>query len=86
HQYRYRGFDDPAVTIEPSTRWYAGQLAGAFLTLAEAQRATGDLQAATETMRFFIDHIPPERFEFPDSVHRAIQRYLQTEGLPQQQQ
>jgi hypothetical protein len=59
--YTYRGFADPAVSIDETTRMMGRNYLMAFLTLAQTERGSGNEDGARKTLSFMEKMVPPGR-------------------------
>jgi hypothetical protein len=71
-KFEYRGFDDPAITIEPQSRGMGFQYILAFQELLRRERAAGRTGACRTALARYLQTFPPERMKFGDEIVSAL--------------
>jgi len=71
-KYVYRGYDDPSLAVEFTTRNNGMTLVMAFAALAMADSQAGDSIMCSETMDYAFKVIPPDRIELPEQMRQRL--------------
>lgn len=72
-RYDYRGYADPSITIDDTSRTMAFQYFSAFTTLLDADQAHGAADQCREAARRLLAVLPPERLTLPGGGREEIE-------------
>ncbi len=73
-RYVYRGYADPAITLDMPTKYMGYNLYMGLLTLAFAELESGDTAAAADVRDQMLELLPPERLDPPPQMQQGIKR------------
>lgn len=74
HRYRYRGFADASILVDPSTRVVAAGYVAALQALLDADAATGALDQCRADRAAFVAMVPIERLQLDAGTQRSIEQ------------
>jgi hypothetical protein len=72
-RYDYRGYADPSITIDDTSRTMAFQYLSAFTALLDADRAYGAADRCREAASRLLAILPPERLTLPGGSREEIE-------------
>jgi len=71
--YSYRGYDDPTVPLEQTSRHMAYSLYFAFAELAQAEKNAGNMEGCQGIIDTSFELLPPERIEPPEQMLEVLE-------------
>jgi len=72
-QFEYRGYADPSITIDDTTRTMGLQYLNAFTTLLDADKAFGAMGLCREAAQKLFGVLPPDRLPVPGNDRAQIE-------------
>jgi hypothetical protein len=80
-RYSYRGYADPSLPLDETSRMFGMNYMAGFLTLASLESANGNTAECERVKERMLELLPPERLNPPAQLLQAIDATCQSDSL-----